>query len=161
MKQILLTQGRVALVDDADYEILNHHKWYATEFRGGLVYAMHRVGRRKVYMHRLLLGLEPDDKRVCDHIDGDGTNNQRSNLRICTATQNNRSRKKQTGCSSKYKGVSWDRQYHRWRAHIQVNKKTIYLGRFDSESDAARVYDKAALQHFGEYARTNQILGLP
>lgn len=106
-------------------------------------------------MHRVILGLKPGDKRQCDHIDGDGLNNQRSNLRVCTIQQNSQSRKKQKGTTSKYKGVSFDRQHRKWQVSIRVNHKHIHLGRFRSESAAARCYNKAALKYFGEFALTN------
>jgi len=165
MKKILLTQGKVAKVDNADYKWLNQWKWYAHQI-GHTFYAECKASIRKTgniaeyerkneMMHRLILGLQPGDKREIDHRDGNGINNQRNNLRICTHKQNGRSRRKQAVGTSKYKGVSWNYREHRWRSDIRVNGKLIYLGCFSSEKTAAKAYNKAALKHFGEFALLN------
>lgn len=163
MKTISLTQGKVAIVDDADYEWLNQWKWSTQQGRHTF-YAVRGVWLAKnkwriERMHRLILGLQPDDKRQCDHRDGNGLNNQWSNLRVCTRTQNIRSQKNKVG-TSKYKGVCWDRRDRKWYSQIRVNKKQIYLGLFNSEIDAAQAYDRAASEYFGEFALTNGMLGL-
>lgn len=111
-------------------------------------------------MHRLILGLQLGDKRECDHRDGNGLNNQRSNLRVCTRAQNNRSGRKLRGGTSKYKGVCWHRHRHKWMSYIRLNGKQTFLGYFNLEADAARTYDVAALKYFGEFALTNKMLGL-
>ena len=160
MKQIILTQNQVALVDDTDYEWLNQWKWHANKTRGRhkSFYAKRwaSTGTGREAMHRLILGLQPGDKRQCDHIDGDGLNNRRSNLRVCTAQQNQQCKRNLYEGTSEYKGVCWDRWRRKWVADIQVNYKHIRLGSFDSESDAARCYDRAALKYFGEFALTNE-----
>ena len=162
MKQIQLTQGEVALVDDSDYEWLNQWKWYATQDRHTF-YAIRTTGRRQnrsaQLMHRLILGLRPGDKRQCDHIDKNGLNNQLSNLRVCTLSQNPQYQKKKAG-TSRYKGVYWHCSYHKWYSHIRVKGKNVHLGSFNSEIDAARSYDVAALKHHCEFAMTNKMLGL-
>ena len=159
MKKIELTQGKFALVDDADYERLNQRKWHArqeyhTFYAQSEIYAT-GAKRTAEYMHRLILGLQPSDKRQCDHRDGNGLNNQQSNLRICTQTQNHQSTRKRTIATSKYKGVCWHQS--KWRAQICVNKKRIHLGCFDSEAVAAASYNTAALEHFGEFALLNPL----
>ncbi len=160
MRQIPLSQGRVAQVDDADYEWLRRYRWCLGGHRTGIVYAMRKVSRGVLYMHRMILGLQPGDKRECDHKNGDGLDNRRFNLRACTTTQNQQNSRRPTIHSSKYKGVCLDRRYRKWQVRIRVNGKRICLGMFDSESDAAYAYDAAAMKHFGEYARTNHTLGL-
>ena len=158
MKEIILTQNQVALVDDADYEWLNKGKWYAQRSRQTF-YAKRLISTGYKAMHRVILGLKPGDKRQCDHIDGDGLNNQRSNLRVCTHGQNQHNRRSYGG-TSKYKGVCFERSHRKWGAYIYVNKKNIRLGSFDLESDAARCYDGAALKYFGEFALTNKMIEL-
>lgn len=161
MRTIPLTQGKIALVDDSDYEWLNQRKWYAARDR--YTFYVLRGARHKCtseQMHRLILGLQPGDKRQCDHIDGNGLNNVRSNLRVCTVTQNQRSSRKLRGGTSKYKGVFWNYANSKWLSAIRTNKERIYLGSFDSEIDAARAYDIAALKYHGDFSVTNEMLGL-
>lgn len=155
MKQIQLTQGKVALVDDVDYERLNQHRWCAKK-SGATWYAVRMVGKdgkqMTLYMHREILGLTANIET--DHKDGDGLNNQRHNLRLATTAQNQRNQKKQKG-TSQYKGVYWYQGKTKWCAQIWIAKKRVSLGIFLSEIDAAKAYDNAAIKHFGEFARTN------
>lgn len=160
MKEIPLTQGRVALVDDANYGWLNQWKWCAARASCQyLFYATRNVrtsGHRYYeHMHRAILGLQPGDGKQCDHVDGDGLNNQRSNLRISSQTENMHNRRKLIVGTSKYKGVCWYRRERKWRARIRVNRKLISLGYFASETDAALAYNRAARKHFGDFALLN------
>jgi len=162
MKKILLTQGKIALVDDEDYEWLNQYRWYAHKktkhsFSAGRNIPLDNRKQRSQKMHRLILGLERGDKRECDHIDGNSLNNQRNNLRICSRHQNNCNRKSYSNSTSTYKGVSWNRLLKKWRADIQVNNKHILLGSFAFEKEAAQAYNRAAKKYFGEFARLNKI----
>lgn len=163
MRTIPLTQGKVALVDDADYNWLNNRGWCANPDRYTF-YATRKIAvakykQRTERMHRLILGLLPSDGRQCDHRDGNGLNNQRSNLRVCSSQQNSQSQRKRAG-TSKYKGVSWNRRARKWYSQIVVNRNLIHLGRFDSEADAAAAYDSAASKHFGQFALTNEMMSL-
>lgn len=153
-------QGRVALVDLGDYDLVMRYRWFVQEREGPdtdrppLTYATTKAsarepgGGRKIYMHRLITGFAE-----VDHWDGNGLNNRRSNLRDATHAQNGGNARKHPGCSSRFKGVYWSKG--KWQAQIGVNHRTRYLGRFDSEVDAGRAYDAAALDAWGEFARLN------
>jgi hypothetical protein len=105
-------------------------------------------------MHRQLLGLTDPSEQV-DHRNHDGLDNRRENLRPCTNQQNQHNQRKRAGCTSRYKGVHWDFRNGSWRAAIKAEGRTIHLGRFQDEDDAARAYDDAARRLFGEFALTN------
>ena len=152
-----IAAGRVALIDDADYELVMQHRWNVKEeVRNGLPhgpYAMTSIkveGKtRIVLMHKMLTGWPRTD-----HIDHDGLNNQRSNLRPATGSQNQWNSRSGKG-TSKYKGVDWDKKARKWRAGIRPSGVRRWLGNFACEEDAARAYDAAALELFGEYACVN------
>lgn len=161
VRTIPLTQGKEALVDDQDYEFLNQWKWYADK-RKHTWYASRNRRKsegspRTILMHEALL---PDSKGV-DHKDGDGLNNQRSNLRPASTAQNNRNTTKRANTSSRFKGVYWHKSTGKWQARIGtgVSGQHIYLGEFESELDAAKAYNKAAAEKFGEFARLNECHG--
>lgn len=143
MKTILLTQNKVVKIDDSDFEWAARFSWHATK-SGKRFYARRREGwKGKLFsMHRELL-VAPEGKDV-DHIDGDGLNNQRSNLRIVSRSQNlcGFLRKKE-GATSRFRGVCWDSTEKKWLAQIRTNQKNKYLGRFDSELLAAEAYRRA------------------
>jgi hypothetical protein len=157
MKTIPLTQGLVALVDDADYERVSAFKWTATKVKN-TTYAVRKVrtasgGTTSQLLHRFIAGVTHPRIEV-DHEDHDGLNCQRSNLRPCVRGENGGNTKKTRG-ASRYKGVSWDSSRGLWRAFITVHKRSKFLGRFRAESDAALVYDAAARAAFGEFALCN------
>jgi len=157
MKQIPLTQGKVALVDDVDFKELSKHKWCAYK-RGSTFYAARNQplgnGKRKtIRMHRQIM--DALGGVFTDHANHDGLDNQRSNLRSCTNSENQRNRLPQRGGTSEYKGVSWNKAKKKWVAGIQHNNKVIHLGCFNSEREAAKTYDKKAKELFGEFANPN------
>lgn len=158
MKEIPLTQGKVALVDDEDYEWLSQFNWYAQPLPVKM-YARKviRVSgkKRTIGMHRFILGLEYGDKRKVDHIDRNPLNNQRSNLRLATALQNAANRGLSIANTSGYKGVDWNPKTKKWQSKIKHEQKTIWLGEFENIKDAACAYDVEAIKLFGDYAYTN------
>lgn len=150
MKQIPLTQGLFAIVDDEDFERLNTYKWHVSS-RGNISYAARKVMDKNIYMHREVLG--SPNNMVVDHIDGNGLNNSRLNLRSCTQSENIKNSKLSKSNSVGFKGVS--RSGTGYKAQICVNRNKMYLGYFGKAEEAAKAYDKAALEHFGEFANLN------
>lgn len=152
--RIPLTKGYEAIINAADLALVSRYKWCASESKDGRrVYAVTcalgliKPGRRLASMHELIAG-----RSYVDHHDGNTLNNRRKNLRPCTVTQNLGNAQKWVG-RSKYKGVSPHKD--RWRAAIACKGKRYHLGRFLNEEDAARAYDAAAIELFGEFARPN------
>lgn len=152
MKTIPLTQGKDTIVDDDDFEYFNQWKWRAEKKKGRIEnwYAVRHVGRKQIYLHRILLKVP--NKMVTDHINGNGLDNRKINLRICTQQQNIMNRRKTIGVS-KFKGVSLS--HNKWQAGIKKNKRFFYLGLFIDEKDAAMAYDNKARELFGEFANLN------
>ncbi len=158
MKEIKLTQGKVALVDDEDFEELNKFKWCARKDRN-TYYAVRRNKELKIgniQMHREILKVK-DKTLLVDHRDHDGLNNQKNNLRVATAAGNSKNRQSRKGSASKYLGVYWAVNNNKWLASIRNNGKNIYLGYFINELDAAIAYNIAAVEIHGEFANLNII----
>lgn len=153
-KLIPLTKGQFAIVDAADYEYLSQWKWTADK-KGKTFYAMRNKNKRMLHMHVELLGI-----KGVDHKDGNGLNNTRSNLRAATKSQNACNAPLQTNNTSGFKGVCWHIKGAAWRACITIMKKQKHIGIFKNKKLAAMAYDKAALVHFGEFEKTNKMLGL-
>jgi hypothetical protein len=152
-KEITLTQGKVAIVDDEDYEKVNSYKWcYDKPYARRTTWDRALQKQSVVRMHRFIMGV-PKGKFI-DHINGDGLDNRKINLRICTQAQNNSNRKKDIRDKhSKYKGARL--RNNRWYSYITISGNMTYIGAFDSELEAAKAYDAAALLHFGEFANLN------
>jgi hypothetical protein len=158
MRQIHLTQGLVALVDDADYDELNQHKWHAHRSGNGWYAQRHGFRGNKrciLHMHREVM-LPPDAMQV-DHANGNGLDNQRSNLRICTHAENVRNGRKRRPGSSRFRGVTHNKRLGKWVAQICVNFQKMHLGVFDTEREAAFEYALAALVHFGAFTPINDV----
>lgn len=160
-RQIPLSKGKVALVDDEDYERVNQYRWCFTDVGYAVGYAggdwSGGKQPRHISMHRFILDAPPHLK--VDHINGNGLDNRRANLRYATTSQNAQNKRGRKSGTSRYKGVYWDKQRNRWRAVVILNGKHHHGGDHRIEEDAARAYDRLALKLFGEYARFN--LGHP
>lgn len=155
MKELPLTQGYVALVDDEDYERLRVYKWHAVVIPSKnktAVYAARGIWteKRRIYMHREILAC----KEKVDHRDTNGLNNQRYNLRPATKSQNNMNQRKSRG-SSRFKGVAWDKIHGAWQAGVKKDGIRHHIGTFRDEADAAQAYNFKAEELFGPYARLN------
>ena len=159
-RRILLTRGMFAIVDPDDYEYLSAFNWHVVE--GGEPYYAVRIGRKSekrkgknIWMHRVILNL--DDDQICDHINHNGLDNRKCNLRNVTHRQSSMNVRKQFNTSSIYKGVVWYKRCKKWMSQIKVNQKCICLGYYFSEIEAAIAYNNAAKKHFGEYACLNDV----
>jgi hypothetical protein len=157
--QIPLSQGKVALVDAEDYDrLVSMGRWHLHSGGYAAKSYRHPGGRSDVvFMHRVILNA-PKGVEV-DHINGDKLDNRKANLRIADRYGNARNTRKIRVGTSRYKGVCWKRRSDRWYASIKANGRHVFLGHFDTEEDAARVYNEAAKRYFGDFARLNQIAG--
>jgi len=159
--KIKLTQNKVALADESDLPILSKYRWCA-HFPGWGWYASTTLWKRngqtkKTTMHRLLMGF-PEGMEI-DHINGNGLDNRRQNLRIATRSENGANKPKyHRGGYSKYKGVTKANSNTRpWAAWIKEGGESIHLGHFLTEEQAALAYNEAALEYFGEFAYLNEV----
>jgi len=162
MKEIPLSQGKMALVDDEDYAMLMGYKWCVRLANHGNLYAF-RIelvnGRnRGIHMHRVLLKA-PDHYQV-DHINGNGLDNRKSNLRLCTQSQNMHNESQHSTNTTGYKGVRRDKRKlargsRCYSARITVDKKSYSCGMFKTAEEAAHAFDEMAIRHVGKFARLN------
>jgi len=153
IRYIGLTKGKFAIVDAADYDWLMRYQWHAFEGNRGKFYARGCKGK-PVFMHRMIMN--PPKGMVVDHIDGNGLNNRRSNLRICTRRENGYNRGPRRHGTSGFKGVGRvPNDSSKCYAKITHNGETFKLGTFDTDIEAARAYDGKARELFGEFAWLN------
>ena len=149
---IPLTRGLFVIVDAEDYLWLSKYTWFA-EGTGENFYAVRKAAGKSIKMHRQIMNAP--NHLVVDHIDHNGLNNRKENLRICTFAENCRNLRASRHKSSKDKGVHWHKRNKKWAAQITCDHKTHHLGYFRDEIDAAKAYDKAAVELFGEFASLN------
>ncbi len=168
MKQIPLTRGQFALVDNEDYDFLIQWNWSARRGQHDNTYYARRTDystgqKKEVIMHRLIMKAEKG--QMIDHIDGNGLNDQKSNLRFCTPSQNQSNCRRRSGANmtSRFLGVSLknqkigNRTYTCWIASLTHNKKSNHIGCFKSETDAAKAYNIKAKELHGDFAVLNTI----
>lgn len=156
-REIPLTKGKVAIVDDADYEWLSRWKWCYIRTSEGCEYVMRKIRRdgrqMTILMHRLIVNPQPGYE--VDHIDHNGLNNTRGNLRQCTHQENMRNKRRRADASAPYKGVWYQKRGGGWGANITIDGKRTHLGTYETVEKAALAYDEAARLHFGEFAKLN------
>lgn len=161
MKEIKLNAGYSTFVDDDDYEWLSQYDWFTTKSNKKLyVKRVDRNGKRKfILMHREILGIVDEPDKITDHIDRNGLNNVRSNLRVVNKFQSNQNRGGKTNAPkySKYKGVCFVKNRGMWKAAIEFNKIHINLGYFRDEVSAAFTYNQAAIKYHGEFGNLNEL----
>lgn len=156
---INLGNGHEAIVDLEDLPRLSRSRWYTKKQRGGLYYAYRCVmingARKRIPMHREVIGDIPDKMEVV-HINGNGLDNRKSNLRVCSHRQNIQAGRKKRGRHLNSRVLTGKKAEKKWRARItNLTGQRLELGHFDSELDAAKAYDKAALELFGNFAQLN------
>ena len=153
---VTLTKGYVAVIDAADVPLVEGFNWCA-DVRPSAVYAARgkmKNGRMKIIrLHRVLMG-DPDGLEI-DHVDGNGLNNTRANLRTAIHSENLRNQNVRINNASGFKGVSWDKSRCKWQAHIGLDFKRISLGRFETKEEAAAAYAKASAAMHGEFGRAS------
>lgn len=156
MKEIKLTQKKVALVDDWNFDWLNKLTWCAAK-RNKTYYAYTtKLGGKRgnvIAMHRLIMKTLSNQK--VDHKDHNGLNCQEHNMRNCTYTQNNMNKNPKKGGTSKYLGVCYDKLYEKYHTQIRINGKNTHVGYYKSEIEAAIAYDIKAIVNHGEFANLN------
>lgn len=156
MKLIPLTHGKFALVDDCDFDLVSKYRWSAHRHKTGTWYAERTVKGKVILMHRFILN--PPDGMLVDHKDRDGLNNQRSNIRIATKSQNNANRRASVNSqTSNFLGVAFEKDRQKWTARIRKNGVGYRLGAFDTEHEAAKAYNEGALKLHGEFANLNKL----
>lgn len=142
--------GKEILIDKSDCDRIKQYVWY---IRNG--YAAAHINGKTYYLHRIIMNAAPHDE--IDHVNHNKLDDRRLNLRACTHGENAANRMKSSGQSSRFKGVVWDKWAGKYKAEIELNQKLHHLGRFDNEIDAAKAYNRAAIQCFGEFAKLNVV----
>jgi hypothetical protein len=156
-KYIQLKHG-TAIIDEQDFDRISQYKWYSfdNDGTGSRCYAICKIRGKTVYMHRMVMGAQ--DGEYVDHIDGNGLNNSRSNLRFATLSQNNMNQRMRPDNTSGHKGISWCPDREKYQVYVNIDRKRKSLGRYRTLEEAIYVRDQAVKEHYGEFARENTSL---
>ena len=150
---VINIKGYEVIISACDVERVKAHGWYkntSKKFKGGPYFAYRSPGDGKnISLHRFIMNCPPD--MYVDHINCNTLDNRRSNLRICNRAENSKNRRKNKNSTSGYKGVFWDKNFLEWAAYICVNRKRIYLGRFNNPEKAYEAYVAASQKYHGEF----------
>lgn len=153
--QILrLTQNQETLVDNETFIWASNYKWLNNKKKNKF-YAIRRQNKKTIYLHREIMNAQKG--QYVDHINGNSLDNRKTNLRICSNAENSRNSKTKSNNTSGYKGVVWLKRERKWRSRIKVNYKLIVIGYYNDIKEAAKAYNQAAKEYFGEYAWLNII----
>ena len=155
IKKIKLTQSKETFIDSEDYEKIKSYNWYYHS--SGYAACKQKINNiwKTILLHRVIMNC-PNNKQI-DHINGNGLDNRKENLRICTHAENGRNTKKRKGTTSKYKGIYWYKALSKWSVRIRFNYKWIFIGYFNDEKEAAKAYNEKAKELFGKFAKLNII----
>ncbi|MCK5604153.1 HNH endonuclease [Candidatus Pacearchaeota archaeon] len=154
--EMKLKTGEVVFIDKKDYAVISQYSWYRHPVGSHhLLYAAAWVNNKNTLMHRFLLNLNKNE--MTDHINGNGLDNRRSNLRKCTHQENMFNKKKYKNNKCGYKGVYWSPHHSKWRVTLYKYKKRFYIGYYRDLIEAAKAYNEAAIEHHGEFARLNKL----
>ncbi len=155
-KEIQLTNQIFTIVDDEDFEYLNQWKWYLLKSKTNY-YAIRtsRPENKLIQLHRVVIQAKKGE--IVDHVNRNKLDNRKSNLRICTISQNNQNRKINKLNKSGFNGVSWNSNNKKWVAQIAYNNKKVHIGFFNDPIQAAKAFNEAALKYHGEFANLNKI----
>jgi hypothetical protein len=157
-RRIYLGEGEWTIVDPKEYYLLGNFKWYLSG-NGKKFYAIRNIktGPRQtkiVTLHREIM--KAAKGILVDHKDGNSLDNRRANLRVATHSQNMcNKRVNKNGCTSKFRGVCWNKRERKWETKLSYQRKKLFHGRYDTEVEAAKAYDEAAKKYHGEFARLN------
>lgn len=156
--KIPLTKNYYLIIDEKDFNLVSKHKWRADDrHKKCTVYAITDLHinkkRTTISVHRLIM--KPLKTKQVDHVNGNGLDNRRCNLRVCTHSQNQMNKRPKLNSEHKFKGIFWIQKISKWKSSIYVNGKGLHLGLFSSEIKAAKAYDKSAKKHFKEFAKLN------
>jgi len=144
----------IVLIDDEDFELVSKYNW-SLYGKDNKFYAENKSSDIYLIMHRLIMNAPPG--QMIDHINGNGLDNRKENLRFCSKKENAWNQELRSDNTSGYKGVSWDKAKKKWMATIKVNYKRIFLGYYKIKEDAAIAYNNAAIKYFNEFARLNEV----